>query len=448
MALPGTRRRRLVVVIAAVLFVLFLAFSLAGFYTDVLWFQEVGIAPVLWTTLGTQWGLGVVVGAFMAVLLWINLVVAQRVAPPYRAPRLEVVGRTDPLDQYRELVSPHLNTVRIAIAGVIGLLTGLGASAGWQTVLLWINRVDFGRVDPQFERDIGFYVFELPLFNMVLDYLWFAFLISFLLAIGAHFFHGSIRPEAGLPGLWPGALAHLSVLLGCLALVKAGQYWYGRFSLNFSVRGAVTGASYTDVNAHLPALSLLAIISVISAVLFIVNIRFRRLSLPLGAVGLWIFFSIAAGAVWPGLVQRFSVEPQELQREREFIERNITSTQEAFGLSDVKTQSYPATTDLTGEQIQQNEGLVQNVRVWDPGILQTVYRQLQAIRTYYQFPDVDIDRYEIGGRSRQVLLSARELSVADLPEGSRSWANQHLFYTHGYGLVASLANEQTSTGQP
>ncbi|MGH3118924.1 MAG: UPF0182 family protein, partial [Gaiellales bacterium] len=207
-------------------------------------------------------------------------------------------------------------------------------------------------------------------------------------------------------------------------------------------------ASYTDVHAQLPALRLLAIISVISAGLFLANIWFRRFSLPIAAVGIWILTAFLAGFVWPTLVQRFSVEPQELEREREFIARNIEATRDAFGLTDIETRQFAASTNLTGEDLGANDALLQNVRLWDPPILADAYRELQSIRPYYRFHDVDIDRYEIEGVTRQVLLSARELSLEHLPDASQKWTNLHLQYTHGYGLVASLANESTVAGQP
>jgi uncharacterized membrane protein (UPF0182 family) len=188
------------------------------------------------------------------------------------------------------------------------------------------------------------------------------------------------------------------------------------------------------------------LISVISAVLFLVNIRVRRAALPLAAVGIWILTAVLAGTAWPFFVQRFSVEPQEPQREGPYIARNLVATREAFGLGAVESEPYPASNDLTAEEVKTNEQLLQNVRLWDPGVLKQAYSQLQAIRTYYQFEDVDIDRYEIDGEQRQVLLSARELSLDDIE--SKSWQNLHLQYTHGFGLVASLANESTTAGQP
>jgi len=438
------RPRRGIIIVA--LIVLFLASgALSRFYTDVLWFQEVGFSSVLWRSLTTQAILGLGAGLLAALVVWVNLWLAQRLAPSYR---VEIAGRPDPLDRYRAAFGPFVSWIRIGIAAFAGLSVGIGAVAGWQTLLLWTNKVSFGQTDPQFHKDISFYVFDLPFYSQTVELVWFIVMASLVTSIGAHFYYGSIRPEQGIRGVSSGALAHISVLLGLLALNKAVQYWLGQYELNFSPRGVVTGASYTDIHAQLPALKLLAIISVISALLFIVNIWMRRLSLPLAAVSIWILTAFLAGGLWPLAVQRFSVDPQELQRERPFIERNIEATRAAFGLDEVEEQEFEASTDLTREEIEANTTLFENIRLWDPPILQLAYEQLQALRTYYEFQDVDVDRYEIGGEPRQVLLSARELSVEQLPENSRTWSNEHLQFTHGFGLVASLANARSASGQP
>ncbi|MDQ3941332.1 MAG: UPF0182 family protein [Actinomycetota bacterium] len=441
------RRRRRAAVIVTVLVILLASNFLAYFYTDVLWFREVGFQSVLWTSIKTQFGVGIAGGLIVGLLVWVNLLLAGRLAPSYRY-QGSAGGSEDPFDRYREAAGPYLRWLRLGIAAFVGLLAGLVVAAQWETFLLWANRVPFGASDPQFGRDIGFYVFELPFYDLVLDQIRSALITALVVTLAAHYFHGAIRPERRLAGISSGALAHVSVLLGAIALVRAAQYWLGQYELNFSTRGVVTGASYTDVHAQLPALKLLAVISVISAGLFLVNIWFRRLSLPLGAIGIWILFAFLAGGVWPAAVQRFSVEPQEVQREKPFIERNLAATREAFGLGDVETRAFAATEDLTADDLAANTTLLQNVRLWDPGVLQEAYEQLQAIRPYYTFPDVDIDRYEVGGETRQVLVSAREISLDELPDESRKWSNLHLQYTHGYGVVSSLANQATVSGQP
>jgi uncharacterized protein len=454
MVIRPPRRSRRGFVIAALVVVLLLGGRLVRFSTDVLWFREVGLSSVLFKSLTTQLAVGVIVGALVALIVWLNLVLAGRIAPTYRA-RFEVIaGRPDPLDQYRDLLQPHLRSIRIAAALFIGLLTGLSAAAAWQTVLLWINRVSWEGIDTRFQpdaqfgKDVGFYVFELPFFRDVLGWLWFALLAALLLSAFAHYFHGSIRPERGRSAIIPGALAHLSVLLGLLALIKAGQYWIGQYALNFSPSGTVTGASYTDVHARLPALKLLVLISIISAALFLVNIRARRLSLPLAAVAIWVLTAVLAGGLWPWWVQRFSVAPQEPQREAVYIARNLEATRTAFGLRRVEKRPFTAAADLTSGNLRANRASLDNVRLWDPDVLELAYDQLQSIRTYYDFGDVDVDRYQVDGALRQVLISARELLLQDLPANSQTWSNLHLQYTHGYGLAASLANASTSAGQP
>ena len=439
---PAASPKRAIIVLAIIVLIAGSNFF-AYFYTDVLWFKEAGIVSVLWTSLRAQFLVGLITAVVVAAFLWLNLWIAGRSGPVY-----SLTTANDPVDQYREMITPYARWIRLGIALVIGLFSGLFASSAWQTFLLWSNRQSFGVRDPQFDKDVAFYVFELPLYDQILDQVWSMVVTALLFSVAAYYLYGAIRPQRGLRGMSATALAHVSVLLGLLALTKAGQYYLGQYHLNFSPRGVVTGASYTDVNAQLPALRLLAIISVVSAVLFLANIRFRRVSLPLAAVAIWIAVAFLAGGVWPAVVQRFSVEPQEPQREEPYIQRNIEATNAAFGLTDVETKTYPATSDLSSEEVEANDALLQNVRLWDPGILQQAYSQLQAIRTYYSFPDVDIDRYEVDGEMRQVLLSARELSLTDLPEASQKWSNIHLQYTHGYGLVASLANEQTTAGQP
>ena len=442
------RRRRTRGIVIAVLIVLILSSNfLAYFYTDVLWFQEVGLTSVLWKSIGTQAIVGVVVGLVVAALVWTNLVLAARLAPAYRSSGGEG-DRADPLDRYREAAAPYLRLLRIGVALFIGLISGIVASSQWETVLLWMNRVPFGIEDAQFGKDVGFYVFELPFITGILDQLGSILIIILILVIAAHFFQGAIRPDRGFGAVNSAALAHISILLGGIALVKAAQYWLGQYELVFSSRGVVHGASYTDVHAQLPALKLLAIISLLSAALFIVNIRVRRISLPLAAVAIWILFAFLAGGVWPWAVQRFSVQPQEPIREEPYIERNIAATRAGFGLDDVANEPFPAEDRLEPEEVAANSALLQNVRLWDPSVLAGAYEQLQAIRPYYTFPDVDVDRYEVDGQTRQVLVSARELSQDELPESSRTWSNLRLQYTHGYGIVASLANEATTAGQP
>jgi uncharacterized membrane protein (UPF0182 family) len=273
-----------------------------------------------------------------------------------------------------------------------------------------------------------------------------------LISALAHYLWGGIRPNA--PGIGekvtPQVKAHLSVLLGLIMFAKAWGYYLGQFDLLRSSRGVVVGASYTDVNAHLPALRILIFIALACAVLFLVNIRLRGWALPVIAVGLLALASIVAGAGYPAFVQRFRVAPQELQRERQYIRYNVEATQEAFGIGADQVQSQTAALGgaVTADDIDANEATISNIRLWRPEILRDNYTSLQRFRSYYEFIDIDVDRYEIAGRRRLVMISPREVTQGGIPEGGRTWQNQHLVYTHGFGVVASQVNTATSEGQP
>jgi uncharacterized protein len=240
--------------------------------------------------------------------------------------------------------------------------------------------------------------------------------------------------------------AHLSVILALMALVKTAQYYYARFQLNFSTRGVVEGASKTDVAAQLPALNLLMVISIVAAALFVWNIWRRGWVLPIIAVGLWAFVSLVIGTIVPVVYQQFFVNPNELQKERPYIERNIHATREAYGLDQVAVESFDYKENLTAQSITDNQTTIENARLWDPPVILRSYQLFQGLQTFYKFADADVDRYVVDGKLRQTLISARELNPADLP--SQTWVNRHLVYTHGYGAVVSPSNSANTDGQP
>ena len=229
-----------------------------------------------------------------------------------------------------------------------------------------------------------------------------------------------------------------------MALLKAVGYAFDRWELLYSPRGQVFGASYTDVNAQIPALNLLIFISVVSAIILLVNVWFKGWSLPLVAVGIWLVTSIGVGGIYPAVVQRFSVEPNEIERETEFVQHNLDFTRLAFGLSEVEPIDFAASTNLTADVIDANRSTIENIRLWDPGVLSQTYPELQNIKTYYDFADVDVDRYVINGELTQVMMSARGLDENRIP-GS-GWVNERLVYTHGLGAVLSPANVSRSWG--
>ncbi|HYD09152.1 MAG TPA: UPF0182 family protein, partial [Acidimicrobiales bacterium] len=440
----GVQRGRVwLVALAVALFVLLTSLrGIAGFYTDYLWFDSLGFRSVLTGVLGAKVSLAAIFSAAFFVLLWLNLTIADRLAPRLRpaGPEEEV------LERYRELIGGRTALVRVVIAAVFGLIAGTPMSRLWNEWLLFTNSQDFGVDDPQFGVDAGFFVFRLPFLTSVVDWLFASLTIILLVTAVAHYVNGGIRVQGIAQRVTPQVKAHLSVLLGLLAAVKAADYWFNRFELTVSTRGTVDGALYTDVNAQLPALNLLLFISAVALVLFIVNIWRRGWVLPIVAVGLWAFVAIVVGTIYPAVIQRIQVQPSESSKEKPYIERNIEATRFALGLTDVDARDFAADETLTAGDLTSNADTVRNIRLWDPETISRAYQRLQEVRRNYRIVDVDIDRYEIDGETRQVLVAARELDSADLPQGS--WEARHLSYTSGHGLVAAPSNAKDSNGRP
>ncbi len=445
----GAVRRRWPIVVVAVVAALIIGFTaLSGFFVDLLWFREVGFTQVFWTILRTKVALGLIFGAAFFVLLYANLLIVRAITPRYRAltPEQEIIER------YRMAFEPYAWWLLPLIAAVIAFFVAIGVTTQWRTFLEWRNSsgVTFGSADPLFHRDAAFYVFTLPWFEFVQGWLFSALVgITFITGI-AHYLWGGIRPQAPVFGekVTPQVKAHLSVLLGLIILTKAWGYYLGTFDLLNSPRGVVSGASYTDVNAQLPALRILTFIAIACAVLFLVNIRMRGWALPVIALGLLVLVSITAGAAYPAFVQQFRVKPQELQKERPYIEDNIAATRQAFGLDTIQTQARPYTARVSQQDVKDNEATIQNIRVWRPDVLKENLQSLQRIRQYYEFQDVDVDRYVLDGQRRVVMVSAREVAQNQIPGGGGTWQNQHLFYTHGFGAVATQVNTATPEGAP
>jgi uncharacterized protein len=439
----GSRGRVGLVAIAVALFVLLTSLrGIAGFWTDYLWFDSLGFSSVFTGVLGARIVLGVLFTGIFFLILFLNLLIADRLAPRFRpaGPEEEIVER------YHELVGHRIGLVRAGVAGLFAVIAGVGVASQWNSWILFTNAQDFGVNDPQFGVDIGFYVFRLPFLVFMVDWTFASLVIIAIVTAVAHYLNGGIRVQGAAQRVTPQVKAHLSVLLGLLALTRAVGYYLDRFALNFSTRGTVQGATYTDVNAQLPALWLLTLISLAAFVLFIINIWRRGWVLPVLGVGLWAFVAVVVGGAYPAFVQRFQVEPQESTLEAEYIERNISATRTAMKLDDVTITDFAADNDLDGDGLLENEVTVRNIRLWDPQVLIRSFQQNQRIRQYYTLPDVNIDRYEIDGELTQVMVSARELDPDGVPQDS--WEARQLAFTHGYGMVMAPANAKTPGGNP
>src|SRR4051812_40320371 len=439
---PG--RGRVLLVIAAIgLFVLVTTLrSIASFYTDYLWFQSIGQTGVWRGVLGTKLALAFVFIAAFFGLLWFNLFVADRIAPQFRpaGPEEELIER------YHELIGRRTGLVRIGVSLLFAVIAGAGASGQWQEWLLFRNYVPFHIQDPQFHKDVGFYVFQLPFLNFVVGWLFAAFVIVFIVTAVEHYLNGGIRVQTPFQRVTPQVKAHLSVLLALLALVKACGYYLQQYSLSTSTRGTVDGPTYTDVHTQLPAIRLLLVISIFLVFLFLYNIFRRGWILPVLGVGLWIFVAVVAGSIVPTFVQKFRVEPQESTKEKPYIEHNMAATRHAMNLDQVQTTEFSNDNKLTTQDLTKNEDTVGNIRLWDPNVLPNTYRAQQSLKPFYTIADVDVDRYVLNGKLTQVVLSARELNSAGVPQ--QSWEGTHLAFTHGYGLVLSSSSAQQADGQP
>ncbi len=383
------------------------------------------------------------------VIMFLNLMIADRLAPKYRSmgPEDELIAR------YQQVAGPYTMRIRIGVSLFFALIAGIGVSAQWKQWVLFTHYQSFHKVDPQFHKDIGFYVFQLPFLKFIAEWLFAGLVIVLIVTAVEHYLNGGIRFQSPFQRVTPQVKAHLSVILAVMALVKTAQYYLGRFELNFSTRGVVEGASYTDVKAQLPALNLLIFISIGAAGLFLWNIRRRGWVLPIIAVGLWAFVSLVIGTIYPAAVQQFKVGPNEYQTESKYIDRNIRATRDSFGLDQVQPTQFDFTSLKTGLSptdaqtlVDSNSGTINNARLWDPNVIRDTYSTLQNLQTYYQIGDVDVDRYLIDGQTRQVLIAARGLNSADLP--SQSFVNRHIVYTHGYGAVASPSNQADPDGNP
>ncbi len=448
--IAGRRRRpargRIVLVLIAVaLFMVLVSLrGIAGFYTDYLWFDELSLTSVWRSVLGTKIALGVIFTLMFFALLWANLAIADLIAPTFRplGPEEQLIER------YHEAVGQRVGLVRAAVAAAFALIAGPGAARQWDSWTLFRNHVPFETRDALFQKDLGFFVFQLPFAKFVVDWLFASLVIVAIITAVAHYLNGGIRFQTPMQKVTPQVKAHLSVLMAVLAMLKAVDYYLEKYELVYSTRGVVQGAGYTDVKAQLPAMQLLLGISLIAAALFIYNIFRRGWVLPVIALGLWAMVSVVVGAAIPAAVQQFRVQPTESSKEQPYIDRNIKATKAAFNLRDVQMNDFEADNSVTAAELDSNKSTIENVRLWDPDprILEQTYNRLQQIRNFYKFNDVDVDRYVVDGRVRQELISARELNIDGIP--SASWVNQHLVYTHGYGAVLTPSSGVAPDGNP
>lgn len=443
------RGRILIPTIVVIVVLTIITVIFTGLYTDWLWFKSVDNTSVYTTQLSIKIGLFVGFGLIMAAGIALSMIIAYRTRPMQRLRTPEQLS----LERYRAGVEPLRKPLAFIVPAAIGLLAGVSASAEWQTWSLWRNQQPFGSTDPQFDVDIGFYMFSYPWLRFLLGFSFTLILVALLCSVVVHYLYGGIRLQLPGPRVSDAAQTHISILLGILCLLKAAAYWLDRYGLALksesSLAGGITGLKYRDLNALLPAKSILVGIALICAVLFFVNAFRRSWSIALSGFGLLVVSALVIGGIYPAIVQQFQVKPSELTKEAPSIQKNIDATRSAYGLNNVQVEEYDASTQPNKATLATQQGTLDGIRIVDPAVVSPTFRALQQVRGYYSFPDtLDIDRYPIAGKERGAVVAVRDLNLDGIPANQRNWANDHLVYTHGYGFVGAFDSEKTTDGQP
>ena len=417
--------------------------SSSGFYIDWLWFKSVDFTEVWSTILVTKILLFVVVGVITSLFITANIYIAYKKRPLYVPLSIEA----DNLERYRAQLAPIRKWVFLGIAAVLIYFGGTSGSVFWSTWLQFRNSTPFGQTDPQFGLDISFFAFKLPMYQALIGWGISLTVIATLAAVGVHYLYGGIRPQAQSERTTTAARVQISVLLGFFVLLKAVAYWYDRYALALKENALITGMTYSDVNALLPAKAILAAIAVVCAILFFASIFTRSWLLPTAGTALLVISSVLIAGIYPAAIQQFTVKPSESSKEAPYIQRNIEATRVAYGIDNVEVQNYDATLTTNAGQLSDDAATIANIRLMDPIVLSATFRQLQQLKPYYTFPEsLDVDRYKVNGVSRDTIVAVRELSIEGNP--SRNWINDHLVYTHGFGFVAAFGNSRDADGKP
>ncbi|TDV35391.1 UPF0182 family protein [Actinophytocola oryzae] len=439
-----SRRAKILLSIAGVIIlVLIVGARLLDTYVDWLWYGEVDFRSVFTKMLVTRIILFFALGLLVGGLLAVSLAIAYRSRPVF----VPVSGTDDPLARYRSTIVGRVRLFGIGIPLVVGAIAGAAGQGDWQPVQLMLNAVPFGETDPEFNKDIGFYAFTLPFISWLITWLFVAIAIAGIGALITHYIFGGIRLGVKGDNFSVPARVQLSVTAGLFVVILAVDYFFERYELLFSTRNSLfDGATYTDLNAVLPAKLILMFIAGFCAIAFFVGAFVRNLQLPAIAIVLLILSSILVGWAWPTVLQQFSVKPNEAAKEAKSIDRNIAATQYAFGIGDdkVKFTDYAgdaSVTPATEDKVLNDTGTVPNIRLLDPSILSRTFTQREGGENFYGFSSkLDIDRYKVNGDVQDYIVAARELDSSRLVDNQTSWINKHLVYTHGNGFVAAPAN--------
>lgn len=451
------RNYRGYVLLAVIGIILTVSFWLADLYTDWLWFKSLNYQSVFVTILTTELGIRLVVGLIFFLVLYFNLLATRKplleAVENYRLQQHNVADNVivmQPQSQWVGLINKRsIGGIFLLGSLLLAFFTSNSFSSDWLTLQKFLNVVPFNATDPIFNKDIGFYVFQLPFYEFILAFLSWTVVLT-IFSVGIIYFINEALPNHGRISLLKSTQArvHLAALGAMFFLFKGVEFFLAQYNLLFTSSGVIHGAGYTDVNVRMLALKVLAVLAVLTAVLILINIFLRRFNIVVYSIVGLIVAAIVLNGVLPYVVERFVVVPNQFTREEPYIANNIKYTREAYNLDKIEAVSYPAGKTLTAEDIQNNRDTIDNIRLWDWQPLQQTYAQLQEMRLYYHFSDIDVDRYMINGQYRQVMLAARELSQEHLPAQAKTWVNERLVYTHGYGVAMSPVNEVSGEGLP
>jgi uncharacterized membrane protein (UPF0182 family) len=438
------RNRTPLAITAGILVVLGALFvSLSGFYIDWLWFKSVDFTSVWSKILTTKVELFLITGLISSIVITLNIYLAYKRRPFYVPTSIELNG----VERIRAQIEPILRLVFAGLFLAITYFAGTSGTLYWREWLLFKNSTSFGVKDPQFNLDISFFAFKLPLYQALISWAISALVLATLATAFVHYMYGGIRTVGQGDRTTVAARVQLSILLGLIVLMKAVAYWFDRYALALKENKLITGATYTDINATLPAKAILAGIALVCAALFFANIVRRSWLLPAAGTALMVVSSVLIAGIYPGAVQQFQVKPSESSKEAPYIQRNIDATRAAYGLTEVEVQEYNALVSPNAGQLAGDAATISNIRLMDPAVLSATFRQLQQIKPYYGFTEtLDIDRYTVNGTTRDAVVAVRELNIDGNP--SRNWINDHLVYTHGFGFVAAYGNAVDADGKP
>jgi uncharacterized protein len=450
-----TPRNRIFAIVAGAVFLALIVLRLAAsFLVDWAWFAALGFAGVFWTTVTAQIAVFVAVLVPTAAILYVNATIAQKLSgfrPALHSvvsPWTSIEGLTPPVLLERLYRNFPWRWLIAAAAVFVAILIALSQLGNWSVVLRYVYQVPYGLNDPLFGKDIGFYLFSLPAYVALKDWLLFTVGVAGLMAAVLYWVHGAIVVDQQRRFIAPVAVAHGSVLLGLWLIVKAWDYWLQRFQLVYGDNGVVVGASFTDVHLQIPILWALMVVALAGAVVSFINLRGHSLKNPALAALALVAVSVVITPIISGIYERVYVKPNQLQLEAPYIARNIAMTREAYGLNNIQEKPFVADEGLNAAVLENNRATVDNIRLWDYKPLLASYAQLQEIRTYYKFADADVDRYTLNGTYQQVMTSAREFDATQLPQSAQTWVNMHVLYTHGNGVVMSPVTKTETGGLP